>query len=112
MGQTRFMAEVKHPFQIRIERNEMEDYHPDGVISQNGKLWGTYIHGILHNDELRRSWLNQLRLARGWQAIAGTLHFQKRREDEFDRLAEHVRNHLDMVKIYEMIPIMKRRQAE
>jgi threonine-phosphate decarboxylase len=112
MGQTRFMGEVRHPFQIRIERNEMEFYHPDGVISQDGKLWGTYIHGILHNNDLRRSWLNQLRLARGWQAIAGSLHFQNRRENAFDRLAEHVRNHLDMAKIYEMISIVKRRQAE
>jgi adenosylcobyric acid synthase len=115
MGQTRFTEEVVHPFQIRLLRHSdgvEHDYHPDGVISQDGKVWGTYVHGILHNDDFRRNWLNQLRISKGWLAVSGTLQFQSRREDAFDRLAEHVRNHLDMVKIYEMIQITKRGQAE
>lgn len=117
MGKTRFTAEVKHPFQIRLIRQikaegDPHAYHPDGAISEDGKLWGTYIHGILHNDDFRRSWLNQLRLAKGWEAIAGSLKFQERREVAFERLAQHVRNHLDLTKIYEMIPVRKRGQAE
>lgn len=115
MGLTHFTAEVQHPFQIRLTRQtegEPNACHPDGVISPDGKLWGTYIHGILHNDDFRRSWLNQLRLAKGWQAVAGSLRFQQRREAAFERLAEHVRNHLDLTKIYEMIPVAKREQLE
>jgi threonine-phosphate decarboxylase len=112
MGRTRFTAEIKHPFQIRLTRQTEVDghlnaYHPEGVISADGKLWGTYIHGILHNDDFRRSWLNQLRLAKGWQAIESTVKFQQRREAAFERLAEHVRKHLDLAKIYEMIPVTK-----
>lgn len=115
MGLTHFTAEVQHPFQIRLTRQtegEPNACHPDGVISPDGKLWGTYIHGILHNDDFRRSWLNQLRLAKGWQAVAGSLRFQQRREAAFERLAEQVRNHLDLTKIYEMIPVAKREQLE
>jgi cobyric acid synthase len=107
MGQTCFTTTgVRHPFEVRIMRKQESEseYHPDGVISQNGKLWGTYVHGVLHNDDFRRSWLNQLRLAKGWDAVIGSLKFQQRREDAFDRLALHVRKHLDMAKIYEMIP--------
>jgi adenosylcobyric acid synthase len=115
MGQTRFTEKVIHPFQIRLQRQTTEKeeaFHPDGVISADGKLWGTYVHGILHNDDFRRQWLNQLRLAKGWKAIAGTLQFQHRREDAFDRLADHVRKHLDMTKIYEMIESSKRGHSE
>jgi adenosylcobyric acid synthase len=113
MGRTRFTAEVVHPFQLRLLRHSSEidqGYHPDGVISEDGKLWGTYVHGVLHNDDFRRSWLNQLRSSKGWPAVPGALQFQSRREHAFDRLAEHVRTHLDMAKIYEMIQITKRGQ--
>ncbi|OXM86678.1 cobyric acid synthase [Paenibacillus rigui] len=106
MGRTRFLEPVDHPFDIReegIHGNEIEGYHPDGVISSNGKCWGTYIHGVLHNDDFRRDWLNQLRQTRGWEPLTAELRFQERREAAFDRLAEHVRNHLDMERLYEMI---------
>jgi threonine-phosphate decarboxylase len=106
MGQTRFTAEVTQPFQIRLQRHGADSestLHPDGIISADGKLWGTYVHGVLHNDGFRRYWLNQIRSAKGWPVIAGNLQFQHRREDAFERLAAHVRNHLDLAKIYEMI---------
>jgi cobyric acid synthase CobQ len=106
MGQTRFTAEVTQPFLIRLQRHGADSdntLHPEGIISADGKLWGTYVHGILHNDGLRRYWLNQIRSAKGWPLIAGNLQFQHRREDAFERLAAHVRNHLDLAKIYEMI---------
>ncbi|MNU06114.1 cobyric acid synthase [compost metagenome] len=66
-------------------------------------MWGTYIHGILHNDSLRRSWLNRLRERKGWPPEEQLLQFGKRRDEAIDRLAEHVRSHLDMDRIYAMI---------
>ncbi|WP_028551115.1 cobyric acid synthase [Paenibacillus sp. UNC451MF] len=104
MGRTRFLEPVKHPFQIR-EVGGSEAYHEDGVITVDGKLWGTYVHGILHNDDFRREWLNSIRKVKGWQPKAAELRFQERREAAFDRLADHVRRHLDMKRVYEMIGI-------
>lgn len=102
MGRTRFLQPVKHPFQIK-EAGGNDTYHEEGVVSPNGMLWGTYIHGILHNDDFRREWLNSIRLEKGWQPKAAELRFQERREAAFDRLADHVRRHLDMKRVYEMI---------
>lgn len=105
MGVTRFLEPVEHPFMIRDERNGelQDDFHSEGAISADGKVWGTYIHGILHNDEFRRCWLNRVRKEKGWDGRVGTLFFRERRELAFDRLADHVRAHLDMDRIYEMI---------
>ncbi|TDG00438.1 cobyric acid synthase [Paenibacillus piri] len=102
MGRTRFLRPVKHPFYI-AEEGGCQEAHPDGVVSDNGKLWGTYVHGILHNDDFRRAWLNAIRLGKGWEPLKAELRFQERREAAFDRLAAHVRNHLDMDRLYEMI---------
>ncbi|MCU6796317.1 cobyric acid synthase [Paenibacillus sp. WQ 127069] len=104
MGQTRFLRPVVHPFQLQEEQGELAP-HPDGAITDNGKVWGTYVHGILHNDAFRRAWLNELRSSKGWEPKGIELAFQARRETAFDRLADHVRSHLDMARLYEMIGV-------
>ena len=45
------------------------------------------------------SWLNALRRAKGRPPLPASLRFRERREAAFDRLAEHVRRHLDLPRI-------------
>ncbi len=105
MGESRFLEPVSHPFRVSesIVSMERAEPHAEGAQSGDGLVWGTYIHGILHNDTLRRSWLNRLRMHRGWPPEEELLQFGKRRDEAIDRLAEHVRSHLDMERIYAMI---------
>lgn len=105
MGQTRFLAPVASPFRLRSVRSpdEPASYHADGVVSEDGRLWGTYLHGIFHNDLFRHGWLNALRSAKGLAAQERPVPFHSLREQAFDRLADHVRRHVDMTRIYAMI---------
>lgn len=103
MGRTTFTEAVKQPFTLD------SDGKPEGAVSTNSRVWGTYLHGILHNDDFRRNWLNEVRLSKGLSPLPAELRFKERREAAFDRLAEHVRTHLDMKKIYEMIKLPPRR---
>lgn len=117
MGRTRFLEPTLHPFLIRQERDEAlvnltEWNDPEGAMSENGRVWGTYVHGILHNDALRRAWLNRVRTAKGLAPITEIVHFGEKREVAFDRLAAHVRKHLDLTRIYEMISLKPRRTEE
>ncbi|MNG23160.1 Cobyric acid synthase [compost metagenome] len=105
------MHENVPPFQIApqlstdLEEPPETSLHPDGAVSLDGRVWGTYIHGILHNDDFRRAWLNQIRLQKGLSPILQGLRYKERREAAFDRLAEHVRVHLDMKRVYEMMGV-------
>ncbi len=36
---------------------------PDGAASEDGKVWGCYVHGLFANQNLRRAWLESL----GWK---------------------------------------------
>jgi len=74
----------------------------DGCILSDGSAWGTYLHGVFDNDQLRRSWLNFLRQRKGLEPLIQSIHGQTRREEAFDRLADTVRKHLDMKRIYEI----------
>ncbi|WP_458119686.1 cobyric acid synthase [Paenibacillus sp. Z6-24] len=84
--------------------HRITDHHPtaikDGCILPDGSVWGTYLHGVFNNDRLRRSWLNSLRQVKGLEPLNESIHGQTRREEAFDRLADTVRKHLDMERIY------------
>ncbi|WP_442951637.1 cobyric acid synthase, partial [Paenibacillus sp. GYB003] len=114
MGRTVFREPVRQPFSIRVHDapDAADSYHPDGAMSDDGKVWGTYMHGILHNDELRRAWINDIRRDKGWAPLPGELRFMGKREAAFDRLADHVRRHLDMERIYAMIQKKERGRSE
>ncbi|MEC0225867.1 cobyric acid synthase [Paenibacillus alba] len=115
MGRTRYLQDMAAPFQIRTaaENGESDsDWHADGAAVEKGRVWGTYLHGILHNDDFRRAWLNGIREQKGLSPIVGGLRFKERREAAFDRLADHVRSHLDMQRVYEMMDTAKPRKTE
>lgn len=117
MGRTRFLKDIVMPFQIKAYTNDEafaldKDLHGDGAVIDQGRVWGTYVHGILHNDDFRRAWLNRIRKMKGLAPVEGGLRFKERREAAFDRLADHVRSHLDMQRVYEMMKVSQPCQRE
>ncbi len=79
-----------------------EDGLPDGAKSADGRLWGTYLHGIFDADEFRRWFINRLRVRRGLPAKPAVLA-KYDIEPALDRLAEVVRRSLDMDRIYKWL---------
>jgi len=75
--------------------------HPDGMINQEGTVMGTYLHGLFHNDEFRRAFLNSLR--RRWGLPEDDNNTPVEKPDEYDKLAELVRGSLDMPAIYRIM---------
>ncbi|MFC0394935.1 cobyric acid synthase [Paenibacillus mendelii] len=85
------------PFRLRAF--EEENAAAEGISSSDGHVWGTFLHGVMHNDELRRAWVNRLREARGWKPLPITVHIRDQREQSFRRLSEHVRSHVDIKRL-------------
>lgn len=105
MGRTIFLEKVINPFHIR--HSQLADtpglYHSDGVVGTDGLVWGTYIHGLLHNDDFRHAWLNEVRRKKGMPISDDRVFYNRLRERSFDRLADHVRQHMNMELLYQMI---------
>lgn len=72
-----------------------------------GQIWGTYLHGLFDNDLFRRAWLNGIRMTKGLPAVSVSFNARERKQQEFDRVANIVREHLDMNRIYEIIGMNK-----
>lgn len=93
-------TKMKTLFQIqRGEGNTFEE----GWGTTDGKVWGTYLHGVFDNDRFRRSWLDGLRQAKGLTPLDSTFTVREAKEREFDRVAEVVRTHLDIEQIYRIL---------
>jgi adenosylcobyric acid synthase len=66
---------------------------PDGAISTDGRVIGTYIHGLFGDDRQRAAWLE--RLGAGPSAMA----YDALVESTLDRLAAHIEAHVDVERI-------------
>jgi adenosylcobyric acid synthase len=62
----------------------------DGAISEDGKVWGCYLHGLFESRDLRRAWLTSL----GWHSRAGGAEVGI--QEAFDELADAIEAALDM----------------
>ena len=64
----------------------------DGAVSAEGRVFGTYLHGLFDSHGFRTAFLNRIRLEKGLPTLSGDC----RRDDPFDLLADHLERHLDM----------------
>lgn len=80
--------------------NQLEDGSPDGYFLNN-RCWGTYLHGILDNDTVIRDLLLQC----GKPAPAAGFDYRAFREEQYNKLATHIREHLDVPAVYKALEL-------
>ena len=80
--------------------NILEDGSTDGYFVDSTCM-GTYIHGILDNPEFIDFLLQPF--ADKLSETVETFDFQRFKEEQYDKLAEHVRKHVNMPLIYQIL---------
>ena len=78
----------------------MDDGTPDGYKA-SGKCMGTYIHGILDNAAFIDMLLAPF--AEKFNERNASFDYHAFKEQQYDLLADHVRQHLDMDKLYHIL---------
>ena len=99
MGQT-IGTDTSAPFRID-ERSGRACSEADGYMASSGNVFGTYVHGLFHNDALRRAILEELAARKGAELSSAGEPFS--RDDQYDRLAALVRSSLDMDLVYRIL---------
>jgi adenosylcobyric acid synthase len=92
------------PFRID-ERSRKACQDLDGCLSADGNVLGTYLHGLFHNEALRRSILSQLAARKNIVFRPSEKVLSK--EEAYNRLADVVRGSLDMELIYRIIGLKR-----
>jgi adenosylcobyric acid synthase len=63
---------------------------PEGAISADGRVQGSYLHGLFSSDDFRRAYLARLGVAASNESYRGKV------ESALDALAAHLEKHLDV----------------
>ena len=79
---------------IKKGQGNNDDGEIDGASS--GNAFATYFHGIFHNYNFRREFLNYLRVKKGLEAKYGEDPYETQKDYSLNRLAEIVEENLDM----------------
>lgn len=104
MGKT-IINEKNNFITINLE-NGKETHKLDGVFNESENIFGTYVHGILDSTDFREYLLNKIRVKKGISKRKSPV-YEGFREEEINKLADIVREALDMKKIYEIINLKK-----
>jgi adenosylcobyric acid synthase len=76
----------------------------DGALTEDGRVLGTYLHGLFQNRSFTRDFLNHLRLQKGRPPVIGKVAGEKqRREESYRKLAEHLRKAIDIDRVKAII---------
>jgi adenosylcobyric acid synthase len=103
MGETQ-RGENTSPFATFTECNTQPYHNVDGAISEDGRVLGTYLHGLFDSGEFTRSLLDSLRQRKGLNAWEGEVFdYQHHKNQQFDILAGAMREHIDIKKIYQIM---------
>ena len=68
----------------------------EGAISEGGRVFGTYLHGLFADDGMRREFLRRLSIE------PGDLNYERSIERTLDELAGHLSSHLDIERLLEI----------
>ncbi|NLI12678.1 cobyric acid synthase [Pelotomaculum propionicicum] len=111
MGRTELAAGTNPAFRVN-KSSGREVSAPDGAVSGDGLVFGTYIHGIFDEDQFRRCLINNLRRKKGLEplSINSSMTAVEQRNRDFDKLAAVVRGSLDMDKIYHLLGLPEHSQ--
>ena len=74
------------------------------MSGKNKNVYGTYVHGIFDKGETAAALVRALAEKKGIRTENGTIEdYQSFKEKQYDRLAETLREYLDMKEIYGML---------
>lgn len=102
MGFTQARGDGEAPFAITAI-NGRPAAATDGWLSPDGRVCGTYLHGLFDSDAFRRAFLRDLAPPQWGETGLDALSFLDFQDKQLDRLAEVLRRHLNLAALWDMI---------
>jgi adenosylcobyric acid synthase len=106
MGQTRRLG-GRPLFEVQA-RNQSACRDHDGCASDDGRILGTYLHGLFDAPGITRRWLTGIGL--GHLSVSDA-HGPMARNQAYEALAEHALRHLDIAGVESLIEAYREREG-
>lgn len=82
---------------------DLEDGRTDAYMTKDGRIWGSYLHGIFDNEELVFGLVHDIMKEKGIHPSGKHLSVAEYKEAQYNKLADLIRDHLDMERIYRIL---------
>lgn len=96
MGVTRSLGQA-------LPMIQLEDGRTDAFVSPDGRIWGSYLHGIFDNEAFVMALTHDLMQEKGIDPGNNQISIAEYKEIQYNKLADMIRKHLDMDRIYEIL---------
>ncbi|MBQ7147966.1 MAG: cobyric acid synthase [Pseudobutyrivibrio sp.] len=73
------------------------------ILVQNKNVLGTYVHGIFDNEDLAYRLSSSLAQGKGASLGTDSVDYRQLKEAEYDKLADVIRNNIDMELVYKIL---------
>ena len=111
MGETILDEHASGLVTIENDSDTLQQGHPDG--SQKENVYGCYVHGIFDSPEMSGGFLSALLKEKGYgPETVQAVDWKSYKEEQYDKLAEILRESLDMEKIYEIMGLEEKIHIE
>jgi adenosylcobyric acid synthase len=100
MGMTSPAGQDRPAFRL-IKRLDQTVDLKEGQISPDRRVIGTYLHGLLDNNQLRGSLLNW---AAGKGSLSQPFDYADFKSKQYDLLADHLQKYINLEGILEKMP--------
>ena len=101
VGETEYLTDAV-PFSRITRSGPLRDEVLDGCTNRNGRVVGTYLHGVFNDDAFRHAFLCAARSACGLVPVE-MVAWKELREREFDRLAQTVASAVDLNRLLDFV---------
>lgn len=99
MGETCLAAESVPALSLNKDGQSVAD----GAVSPDGQVFGTYLHGLFDSDSFTRALINGLRQRKGLAPLDVALDYAGYKSRQFDILADGMRKHIDIERVYQIM---------
>ena len=100
IGETLYLKNAEPFAQLVRQPDSKQSPHLDGCMTPDTRIFGTYLHGLFDEDDFRHAFIAA---ARNFYHLAPAVvleQWKQKRESSLNRLAETVRQSLDMSRIF------------
>ena len=102
VGETSY-ADGAAPFASVLRNGGDTTPHPDGCVSPDTRIFGTYLHGLFDQDDFRHAFIASARAFHGLLPATRLEPWKQRRTESLDRLADAVAEAWDMERIFSWV---------
>ena len=100
IGETRYLEGATPFAKLRAASSGGDQEFSDGCTVTDGRVFGSYLHGIFDDDNFRQAFLSAARAFRKLDSLVVVNHGKQKREESLNRLADTVRRSLDMPSVF------------